>query len=113
MGIETGLTALGMSATTASAVTAGLYSAAIGAAVTAATAPKPQKAETPTAINPGDKPPGVQAEKAVDRSALLNRNAAAAGADGAFAGQGSTLLTGARGINSSSLNLGTSTLLGQ
>ena len=113
MGIETGLAALGMSATTASAVATGIYTAAAaGALVSAATAPKPQQAQTPGAITSADKPPQVQAEKAVDRNALLNQNALAASAAGALGGQSSTVLTGSQGVTGN-LNLGTSTLLGQ
>ena len=110
MGIETGLAALGMSATTASAVAAGIYGAVATAAITAATAPKPQKQDQPNPITGADKPPGVQAEKQVDRAAIADKNGLAA--MGALAGNSSTLLTGSQGVTGG-LNLGGSTLLGQ
>lgn len=110
MGIETGLAALGMSATTASAVATGIYSAAAAAAIGAATAPKPQKQESPKALTGADKPPTVQAEKAADRNQILEKNSIAA--MGALSGNSSTLLTGSQGVTGG-LNLGGSTLLGQ
>lgn len=112
MGIETGLAALGMSATTASAVATGLYTAAASAAIAAATAPKAPKSE-PRPVEPTvTKAPGVQAEKAADRNAILDKNALAASAAGALGGNSSTLLTGTQGVTGG-LNLGGSTLLGQ
>lgn len=54
----------------------------------------------------------MQAEKTIDRNAMLDKNALAASAAGALAGNSSTLLTGSQGITGG-LNLGTSTLLGQ
>ena len=111
MGIESGLIAAGMSATTASAVVTGVITTAVGAALTYATAPKPQKQESPKALTGADKPQTVQAEKQVDRNLMLNKNTLASA--GALAGNSSTLLTGSQGINSSSLSLGGNVLLGQ
>lgn len=108
MGIETGLVALGMSATTASAVATGIYAAGAGMAASAALAPKAVKSILPSALTQADKP---QAKQEVDRSAIEKRNGVAA--MGALAGNGSTLLTGSGGVSSGSLNLGSSTLLGQ
>jgi hypothetical protein len=111
MGIESALVTAGLSSTTASAVVTGVITSAIGAAVTYATAPKPQKQEGPKSLTGADKPPGVQAEKQVDRNLMLNKNTIASA--GALAGNSSTLLTGSQGVNPGSLNLGSSTLLGQ
>ena len=107
MGIETALVGAGLSATAASAVTTGLITTVVGAGLSAALAPKPQKPEAPTPI---EKPPTAQAEKTVDRASLLSKNAMAASAAGALAGNGSTLLTGPQGAATG--GLGTSTLLG-
>lgn len=104
MGIETGalLSALGTAATTA----------AVGAVVSAALAPKPEKQSQPvTPISSADKPP--QSTRAPDLSDIAKKNALAASASGALSGNSSTLLTGSQGISPSSLNLGQSKLLGQ
>lgn len=58
-------------------------------------------------------PPKPQAAKSADRSAALAGNAAATMAGGALAGNSSTFLTGPSGIDTSALNLGKNTLLGQ
>jgi hypothetical protein len=55
--------------------------------------------------------PQLQEVKPVDLNAIRNKNAQLAA--GSLAGQASTLLTGSSGIDSSTLNLGRSTLLGQ
>jgi len=113
MGIETALVGAGMSAS-AAAATAGVITAvgtaAIGAAASKALAPK-QPEQQIKALTTADKP--TQAEKAPDLSEIARKNALAASASGALSGNSSTLLTGAQGVSSGSLNLGQSTLLGQ
>jgi hypothetical protein len=113
MGIETALVGLGMSAGTASTV-AGVITAvgtaAASAEVAKALQPK-QQAQTVAPVTEADKPP--QAEKAPDTADIARKNALAASATGALAGNSSTLLTGSAGVSPGSLNLGGSTLLGQ
>ncbi len=102
MGIETALLALGAGAGTAAAVSAGVTGlGALGALKTLTTKPKSQAIPTP------EKPP--QVAKTPERATALATNAANGGRG---AGTGSTLLTGASGIDSASLNLGKTTLLG-
>ncbi len=60
-------------------------------------------------VTTADKP---QAAQAVDPAALAKKNALAASAAGALAGNSSTVLSGSQGIAPASLNLGTNTLLG-
>jgi len=108
MGIAEGLVALGLSATTASAVSTGLITAGIGAVTSAALAPGAPKIDAPKPLGEADKP---QAKQEVDRSTILKRNATAA--QGALAGNASTLLSGTGGVSAGSLNLGSSSLLGQ
>lgn len=104
MGIETGVAGLLSAAGTAAAT------AVAGALVSKALAPKPQQQQVKP-LDSADKPP--QAEKAPDINAIAKKNALAASASGALSGNSSTLLTGSQGVNPGSLNLGTSTLLGQ
>lgn len=59
-------------------------------------------------LGQADKP---QEKQEVDRSTILKRNATAA--QGALAGNASTLLSGTGGVSSNALNLGSSSLLGQ
>lgn len=73
-----------------------------GGALGAAKAPK---------IQPPEKPP--QAAKKHDRAAMLGANAAMAGPGGPMSGNRGTFLTGPSGVDSSSLNLGKNTLLGE
>lgn len=54
-------------------------------------------------------PPNQQASRAPERTAMMAANAGAA----RYGGNRSTFLTGASGIDSSTLNLGRNTLLGQ
>lgn len=108
MGIETALIAYGMSAATASAVTTGLITAGVGAVASKVLAPKAPKASTTPAMTQAQRP---QEKQQVDQTEILKRNATAA--TGALSGNASTLLTGSGGVDSGSLNLGTSTLLGQ
>lgn len=102
MGIETGalLSAAATAATTA----------VVGAVVSKALAPKPQQ-QAVKPVTDADKPP--QAEKAADLNSIAKKNALAAAAGGQLAGNSSTLLTGSTGVDPGSLNLGTSSLLGQ
>ena len=105
------LIALGLSASTASTVgtvasIAG--TAAAGAAATSALTKAP-KVDAPKPLTQADKP--AQAAQAVDRNALLKRNATAA--MGALAGNASTLLSGTSGVSPGSLNLGGNSLLGK
>lgn len=113
MGIETGLLALGASAGTAatvSTIATGLLTSLAGSVVSKALAPKqPSQGAQVAPLTQADKP---QAEKAPDRSQIENKNAMAAAAAGQLAGNNSTLLTGSQGINPGTLNLGSSTLLG-
>ncbi|MGJ7508690.1 hypothetical protein [Variovorax sp. GT1P44] len=114
MGIETALIGAGLSASTAAAASAAITAvgtAALGAAASKALAPKqPTSTTQVTPLTQADKP---QAAKDVDLNAIKNKNAMAAAAAGQLSGNNSTLLTGSSGVNSGSLNLGTSTLLGQ
>lgn len=109
MGIETALVSLGMSA--AAAGTAATAITAVGAGMAAGQLMKPSQ-QMPT-IAPVTPPPAAQAGKTADRTAMLAANTAAARPGGAFAGNSSTFLTGAGGIDTRSLTLGRSTLLGQ
>lgn len=104
--IGTFVTWLGTSGAASAAATAAA-TAAVGAVATKAMAKKPVTA--PTAIIPTpDKP---QEQKAIDQSVLLKRNATAAA--GALSGNASTLLTGSGGVSPATLNLGSTSLLGQ
>ena len=76
-----------------------------GAAVTAAMSKTPDMPQ----VAPAEKPP--QAAKAPDVNTVKKANANAA-AMGPSAGPSSTWLTGPSGVDSASLNLGKSTLLG-
>ncbi len=91
-----------------SGVAAAAATAAVGAVVSKALAPK-QAAQTVAPVTTADKP---QAAQAVDPAALAKKNALAASAAGALAGNSSTVLSGSQGIAPASLNLGTNTLLG-
>lgn len=84
-----------------------LLGAAGAAAASSLLAPKTPSVEIPQPT----KPP--QASKAPDRAATVATNKAAAGPGGAMSGNSGTFLTGASGIDPSSLNLGKNTLLGQ
>jgi len=85
--------------------------AVVGAVVSQALAPKQKdKPQQQQQITQADKPQEV---KQVDQSALQKKNALAMAAGGSLSGNSGTLLTGSSGVNSNSLNLGTSTLLGQ
>lgn len=94
-----------------SGVAAAAATAAVGALASAALTKKPeQQQQTVAPVTAADKPQQVQAP---DVSQIKNKNALAAAAAGQLAGNNSTLLTGSTGVAGSSLNLGTSTLLGQ
>lgn len=80
--------------------------AAIGSTLLSkALAPKAPKAQAPAAP-----PTPPQAAKVPDEQV---RRATAAAATGMGGGQSGTMLTGANGVGTGSLNLGKSTLLGQ
>lgn len=103
MGIEAALVAWGMSASAAATTVGALGAAAAGvagAAATKALGPKPPGVPDPI------KPP--QQSVAPDRGGFLAGNSGAG-----RLGNASTFLTGAGGIDSSVLNLGRNTLLGQ
>lgn len=71
----------------------------------------PKKDSQPSATIPA--PPVPQAAKKADRGTALAANMAAAGPGGAMSGNSGTFLTGASGVDSSTLDLGKNTLLGQ
>jgi hypothetical protein len=75
--------------------------------VAATSMAKPPPVQAPTT------PPKAQAAKGADRSASLAANIAATMPGGARAGNSSTFLTGAGGVDAGSLNLGKNQLLGQ
>lgn len=112
MGIESALVGAGWSASaasTAAAVAGAVGTAVLGAAVSSAMHPKqPEQPVSP--IGEADKP--KQASKEPDMQAIQSKNALQAAAAGTLAGNNSTLLTGASGVNAGSLNLGRNTLLG-
>lgn len=85
--------------------------AVVGAAAAAAMAPGSPKA--PDAPAPPAQQPASQAAKTPDASTFKSANQDAMGPGGPLAGNSSTLLTGPGGIDTSLLNLGRSTLLGQ
>lgn len=109
MGIETALAAigtwLGASGTAATAVGAMAATTAATTAMTAAAALKQSKAG---GINIPDPIAPPQATKAPERGGFLAKNVAAG-----RMGNASTFLTGGGGIDASTLNLGTNTLLGR
>lgn len=84
--------------------------AAGGMAVASMMAPKAPKANIPTPEAP---PAAKQPAATADRNSAVTANATAALPGGAMAGNSGTFLTGAGGIDPSSLNLGKNTLLGQ
>lgn len=94
-----------------SGVAAAAATAAVGALATSALTKKPeQQAQTVAPLTAADKPQQVQAP---DVSQIKNKNAMAAAAAGALGGNNSTLLSGSQGVAGTSLNLGSTTLLGQ
>jgi hypothetical protein len=74
---------------------------------------KPKAPPAPVIQPPEPPPQAAQAAKAPDRKATVGANAASAAPGGAMAGNRSTFLTGAAGVDAGSLNLGKNTLLGQ
>ena len=82
----------------------------VGAAATIASAFGGKGGDAPKVQAP-EKPP--QATKQPDRNAISGANAAAAMPGGPMAGNASTFLTGAGGVNPGTLDLGKNTLLGQ
>lgn len=99
---------LGMTAGAASTAAAATAIGAAGAGLAASQVLKP-KMPTAAVATPMTPP---QVTKAADRTTMLATNAAAARPGGAFAGNSSTFLTGASGIDARSLTLGRNTLLG-
>jgi hypothetical protein len=99
MGIETAIMAIGAAASAASAIKS-----------LTTKAPKVQAPEVQP-LTQADKPPA--AAKTPERPAISKANVAAAGPGGTMAGNSGTFLTGPSGVDSSTLNLGKHTLLGQ
>lgn len=95
-----------MSGAIATGIAVSVAGAAAGALISKALAPKPQKPADPAQLAAP-----AQQTKAPDVNAYKTKNANAALA-GPNAGAASTLLTGASGIDTDSLNLGKNTLLG-
>jgi hypothetical protein len=95
------VTWLGSSGVATAAATAAT-TAVVGAVANKAMTKKPVTPTTAVIPTP-DKPQ--------DQSVLMKRNATAAA--GALSGNASTLLTGSGGVNPATLNLGSTSLLGQ
>lgn len=94
---------------TAGAIGTAVATTLAGAVVSKALAPKtPDAATKVQSLTAAQKPAAVQE---VDPAVIQKKNAALA-ASSSLGGSNSTLLSGAQGVNPSSLNLGQNTLLG-
>lgn len=93
-----------------SGVAAAAATAVVGAVASSALAKKPD-APVVAPLSANVKPPAQQ--ETVSPDDIAKKNALAASATGALAGNSSTVLTGSQGIAPAALALGKSTLLGQ